>query len=170
MIRNAVSGILLISLTAISLTSCVASHSLSRAGPSAPNACTQASISTNQNNLVIAAHYTDTQPRLYLLHNVSNTQLILNHESGHHASAGWGSLISAGHWSAILMNEPNFTLSCTALSQDKSQVLNCATVVTACELQHVEISARNMGHGWVTEDQTSEQLVPAIEKRGFKLQ
>ena len=107
----------------------------------------------------------DAAPRIYLIQNKSNQTFWLNHVTHRPMNAGWASSISPDHWSAILVDEPAFALSCSTVTGPQNQRLNCADVTNVCLLSTKPIKAGD--HYWVTEDRMGADILSAIQQRGF---
>ncbi|OGT49440.1 MAG: hypothetical protein A3F17_02680 [Gammaproteobacteria bacterium RIFCSPHIGHO2_12_FULL_41_15] len=134
-----------------------------------PLGCVATQTKTADNELILAPESTQ-KSRVYLLFNQSKKKYLINHvgDPGT-ASAGWGSVIEPGHWSAILLNQNNFSVNCTEYDGSFTQVLNCNNVMKVCQLSPKENSGFvGQGSFWIAENKTLENLYPTIHARGFK--
>ncbi|MCW5589494.1 MAG: hypothetical protein KIT27_07490 [Legionellales bacterium] len=112
----------------------------------------------------------NSRTHLYLLHNTSDKSFTFDHPMTHTgASAGWASNLKPNFWSAIVVNKPNFQLSCnassTATEKKDHAELSCKEMVKVCELTTVKIPDSQAGTYWYAENQSYQSLLSAIEKR-----
>lgn len=133
--------------------------------------CTTTQFSFQQGNIVLTPPLSAVGT-IYIFYNRSNRAFFLDHPVARpSASAGWGSELQPQHYSAILMNQSPFTLTCTALSKmGPGQALNCREVVKVCRLQSATITLKSLpGSYWLVENVTRRALYAGIQKRGFAL-
>ncbi len=155
--------IIIVTLATLLLVSCAKQVVLTAAVPnnSIPT-CAVSNLRVGQ-NIILNAYR--PAPGVYLIHNTSSKSFWLNHLSKRPMNAGWASSIAPDHWSAILVDQPNFTMNCSIISDPQKQTLNCADVAQVCLLATKPIERGN--HYWVAEDQTKAAILPAIQKRGL---
>ena len=108
--------------------------------------------------------------QIYFLQNTSKQSLWIDHvvEKNRSANAGWSSYIRPGKWSAILINRKNFILTCAAIEPGKVDYQNCAKAVSMCTPK-ITFNSKRKGSYWLVEDQSWDNLLSALEKRGVKL-
>ncbi len=134
---------------------------------STPSNCITSSFIIANQQLVLNLNSKDKKPHLFLLHNTSKQKIWLNHLTNRSASAGWGSQVSPGNWSAILQDTANFALSCQQYTATGTVTLNCAKVLAVCERQDFVIPQGDVSHYWVSENLPFIKLTAAMAKRGF---
>lgn len=107
-------------------------------------------------------------PQVFLFQNISGNDFWFNHPVKYaSASAGWNSFIHANHWTAFLVTQPNFAISCSQMVPGSVQPLSCQKVIQVCALQNVKNNAKLNGNFWLAEDQPLDALLAKIKKRGI---
>ena len=106
----------------------------------------------------------NTKTSVYILHNIGKQTYTLDHRPQHpSASAGWGSMLSPGHWSAISIKQANFSMQCRSVSSSK--IVDCKKVVNACEMSALPAWIEDT-QGWLAENQSSlKEVLAAVQKR-----
>lgn len=106
---------------------------------------------------------------VYLLQNKQKFPIILNHEKRQpNASAGWGSKLDVGHWSAMMVSQNDFSLVCAnAKDQEHGwKTLACDQVLTACRITEFTDHGDNRGATfWLAENGTYPQIMAELQKR-----
>lgn len=112
-------------------------------------------------------------PELYFLHNTSQALLWLNHEKLHpDLSAGWGSSLKGGSWSALMVSQSDFHLTCAQLDGATLHRRDCQSVLEICQIpgfHAAEASGENATY-WVAENLNYAALLNALSARGITLQ
>lgn len=102
--------------------------------------------------------------RVFLLHNTTSGVIMVNHQvSNPGASAGWMSEISPNQWSAIAMNQPNFSLVCMAYIPPRLGFINCTNALSICSFP---ASNQTLGTFWLAENQSLPKLLNTLAQRG----
>lgn len=110
------------------------------------------------------------KPLLVMIHNLSNTELWITHpESEPSASAGWSSRVQAGHWSALVLREKSFELSCIESKPGHEQKVPCAGVLAVCQWTDLTMPGEGNETYWAGEDMTLPDLKGHLEREGFIL-
>ena len=115
------------------------------------------------NNLLLQGK--QQAPTLYLLHNLTNQPLYLNHETGHGMSAGWASKIDSGKWSAFLVDKPHFSLICQTST---FKTITCKHHIAVLAQAIQPLTKQQIGTYWVAENQAYTALLSEIKKRKIK--
>ncbi len=103
-----------------------------------------------------------------MIHNLSNNDLWITHPvSDPGASAGWSSHLQAGHWSALVLKEKKFELSCIESKPGHEQQVSCSTVVAVCQWHTKDLPEKSSGTYWAAEDMELSPLIAYIKRRGF---
>lgn len=109
------------------------------------------------------------KPSLFLIHNQGEKELWLTHpikDPG--ASAGWTSKLSAGHWSALNIDN-NFALSCVESTPGHEQEISCKSVLEVCKYKKLSFPEDSKGSYWAGENLKLSELMAHLGERGFKL-
>ena len=112
------------------------------------------------------------QSQLFLLYNVSNHKILINHylwgDPG--ASAGWSSVIASNRWSAIVLNRTKFPISCKVMGHEYKKV-DCAKVLFACQFPNISINAKRLSHSsfWAVESVFLHQLLQRLQQRFIQI-
>ncbi|QLH43741.1 MAG: hypothetical protein HWD59_14285 [Coxiellaceae bacterium] len=106
---------------------------------------------------------------IWLVYNQSTQPIWLVHPTAHHgASAGWSSYLTAGHWTAVMVGHPQFTLACH-LKDQPLQPQDCQSLLTICQLTTVAIPTQAKGTYWLAEDLSLPALQRQLQQRGIQL-
>lgn len=112
-----------------------------------------------------------TKPAVFLLHNLSASELWLTHPNRSDVmSAGWSSRLQAGYWSALTTDEKNFILNCIESRPGHEQQISCADVMAVCKFPNVTLPENTSGTFWAGEDRPVGPLIAYIKRRGFLLE
>lgn len=110
------------------------------------------------------------KPLLVMIHNLSNTDLWITHPvSDPGASAGWSSRLQSGNWSALMLDQEAFELSCIESKPGHEQQIPCTGAISVCQWASVTMPAQTTGTFWAGEDMTLSALTAYLAGRGFGL-
>lgn len=114
--------------------------------------CDKTGIAMTQKQILFSAKAGGQ--RLYIIHNISKNTVWLDHVAAHPAaSAGWGSKLEAGHWSALALDKKQFGLICERLPQNGGiKKLVCGDVITVCSVKNAQFPKDSTGSFWVSEN------------------
>ncbi len=134
--------------------------------------CDNQGIHWQGSNAVLNVGMPSSSPEVYVFQNVSDKSYWLNHASNPPAaSAGWGSQIDPGHYSAMLQIRDNFSINCNSIAPGKATPLNCKQVLKVCHLHNVKLPLDAMGGFWIAENEKdSQNLIAAMRQRGFRME
>lgn len=111
----------------------------------------------------------DHEPNIYFLHNVSKSVFLwLNHEKRDpSASAGWGSQLKPGKWSALMVSQPRFKLTCAQLVNNAMITISCEGILTACHIDHFDnhSGAAVNTTFWIVENATFDEIIQRLQER-----
>lgn len=111
-----------------------------------------------------------SQSTVTMIHNLSSTDLWVTHPvSDPGASAGWSSHLQAGHWSALVMNDKKFELSCIESRPGHEQQVACSAVLAVCQWAATDLPKKASNTWWAAEDMALSPLIAYIKRRGFVL-
>lgn len=104
------------------------------------------------------------KPVIYLIKNISSQEIWLDRVLKSHASAsaGWGTSLKPGNWSALQVTRRSLLLSCQRQQADKLITTNCSQTIDVCRalVQPVET-----GSFWLSEDKSKKELEDELVKR-----
>jgi hypothetical protein len=123
-----------------------------------------------QNKMILLPGPSDRHAvKIYFLHNTSQQSLWLDHhrEKQKSANAGWSSYLRPGKWSAIMLTQQNFALSCAIIHPGKVEYQTCTKTISVCTPNQVSFKTKRQGSYWLAEDQTFEELEKTLGKRGI---
>ena len=122
-----------------------------------------------KSNLLILHAANNSHPHLYLFYNKSTKNLLLEHPHVHRgASAGWSSELKAKHWSAFLVNRPNFAISCATMKKNYhvSANENCTELLKVCHYRSFKTKKGNLqGTFWVAENAPLLKIQKTMRQR-----
>ncbi|MEO8402209.1 MAG: hypothetical protein ABI597_10515 [Gammaproteobacteria bacterium] len=133
--------------------------------------CSPVEMTSQNNNLILSGVDQKHQSQVYIFKNLSSHSIWLDHPvEKRSSSAGWSSYLRVGNSSALMVNRKNFSISCEVIKPGKVDTLDCAKVISVCAPNHIEIlKTDKKGTYWLAENQSWDELVVALEKRGVKL-
>jgi len=133
-----------------------------------PNTCVEDGFKFENNNLVLNEG-SSTKESLYLFHNISDENLLLNiaPQKDPGASAGWASDLGSGNWSAIAMDIEDFEFNCSKVGPGEFKNLNCENVIKICRFKEPVFNSENNGSYWVAENKPLSNLLDVIKNRGI---
>lgn len=130
----------------------------------------------NQNIILNTAAYQHAA-RLYFIKNISPITLWLSHPQTKHghaphlvadeggiAHAGWDSKIDPGNWSAILLTQKDFAISCASLKKHQVKILDCSELISVCE-PNIELSINVRGNYWFVENKPWQSFIKGVKAR-----
>lgn len=137
--------------------------------PVYPPNCTTKMISFQGNNLILGIKATDRQHRAYVLYNASSTPILVRHISdGELLSLPMPSIVQPNKWTAILLEENYFPMSCQEYSDYGRFNVPCSSVIKACELAVSPVMLSAQGEYWITEnDDSFSSLFKGIRGEGI---
>lgn len=105
-----------------------------------------------------------------MIHNLSSTDLWVTHPvSEPNMSAGWSSHLQAGNWSALVINDKKFELSCIESRPGHEQQVACSTVLAVCQWPVKALPDKSAASYWAAEDMQLSPMIAYIARRGFAL-
>lgn len=103
-----------------------------------------------------------------MVHNLSSSDLWITHPvSEPNTSAGWSSHLQAGNWSALVVNDEAFELSCIESRPGHEQQVPCSTVLAVCQWSAASLPQRGVDSMWAGEDMLLSPLTAYMKRRGF---
>lgn len=110
------------------------------------------------------------KPQVMLIHNSSNLDLWVTHPvSDPGASAGFSSRIQAGKWSALVVDQKAFELSCIESKPGHEQQIPCTGTINVCQWSEVTLPNQSSGIFWAAENMELPALITHLGSNGFGL-
>lgn len=135
-----------------------------------PTQCRVSGLKYVHDSISLFSQHT-AYPRLYVLENISKHPIWLNHDD--HRSgmdAGWASELFPQRWSAILVTQHNFDLTCHWHNKSgHMEKLPCHIILRACQFSEFTVKNPISGGYWVAESVPYRALESSIRARGFEL-
>lgn len=130
-----------------------------------PQGCRPVAIKEDIAKLTVA------KPALMMVHNLSSGDLWITHPvSEPNAGAGFSSRIQAGNWSALVMSDKIFELSCVESMPGHEQQIPCRDVIAVCQWDKVKLSTEQASSTyWAGEDMGLSPLMAYLSRCGFSL-
>ena len=111
-----------------------------------------------------------TKSTVTLIHNLSSTDLWVTHPvSDPGAGADWSSHLQAGNWSALVLNDEKFELSCIESRPGHEQQVSCSSVLAVCQWPATDLPQKASDTWWAAEDMLLSPMIAYIKRRGFVL-
>lgn len=133
-----------------------------------PKGCNPKMVGYQGDNLVLGTQSSSRLYRVYVLYNATYQPILMSHLTGGHIlDLPMPSVIQPGNWSAILVDENNFTMNC----QDHSGSgygISCVNAIMGCELAVSEVMLSSQGEYWITENNDNHSsLFSSIRGEGI---
>lgn len=116
---------------------------------------------------------TTKQPLMLMLHNLSDADLwVTRPASNQGAQAGFSSLLQAGKWSALAINQDNASLplQCIESKPGHEQAIPCSDVLAICQWPKVTFPEANAGIFWAGENMLLAPIQAYLARQGYVLQ
>lgn len=111
-----------------------------------------------------------TKSSVTMIHNLSNSDLWITHPvSEAETNANWSSHLQAGHWSALVMNDKPFELSCIESKPGHEQQVSCSVVLAVCQWTATSLPKKSTDTWWAAENMDLSPLIAYIKRHGFVL-
>ncbi|HLD16208.1 MAG TPA: hypothetical protein VJB02_00630 [Coxiellaceae bacterium] len=134
-----------------------------------PAGCKPIQASFQQGGWVLSPQPGDSSSpssKLYVIYNDSQQALVLDRITASFpgAQAGWRSPIAPNRWSALMLNDSNFVLSCQKQQGTLVEQVNCKQKIRVCRIpMPVPASGTASGSYWLSESVSLSRLEKAIE-------
>ena len=127
--------------------------------------CSRANVKADGKFFILNNKSKLAQAKLFLIKNNSKQKILLNRiqEGSPHASAGWGSYLTQRHWSALVLSQPRFILSCSTPQARGTNYVNCSKFIQVCEA-NIHLN-ENQGGYWLVENTNWDELIKKIFKK-----
>lgn len=110
------------------------------------------------------------KPTLFLLHNISDTQLWLIHPAKDgSANAGFSSFLQIDRWSALLLPKKKLKLNCIESKPGHEQTASCNGLISVSRCSTATIPNKHPGIFWVAENLNLQILLEHLSAKGFEL-
>ena len=110
------------------------------------------------------------KPVMIMIHNLSEADLWITHPvSDPGASAGGTSSLTAGKWSALVVNKESYALNCIESKPGHEQQIPCEGMLAVCKWSAVKIKSQQGGTYWAGENMNWSDLTTYLGGRGFSL-
>lgn len=139
-------------------------------GTANPEGCSSSGYKFSAKELVLN-NGTGGELNLYLLNNISEDTIYMNHEPKDNpgASAGWSTELAAGNWTAISISEENFAFTCGKMVPGRFQEVPCSGELDVCKFTKAGFSEKAKGSYWVSENKTLDATLETIKSRGIEV-
>ncbi len=130
--------------------------------------CIPLEINSENKEIILPGPEEARKNKLYVVKNLTDKSIWLDHPVLHpSASAGWSSYLRKNNASALIVNRKNFNLNCAVIKPGKVDYLDCAKAVSICSPKEVLFKSSRKGTYWIAEDQSWEELMKTLDKRGL---
>jgi len=116
---------------------------------------------------------TNMPNQLFLFYNRDKQAVWLDHPVSHpSASAGWASKLQPGKWSALLVSDPRFQVSCNYMNK-KGQYrrMTCDKAIIVCHMRQIKMKNqdKNNGNFWAGENRSLTELITYLKQRDIDI-
>lgn len=126
--------------------------------------CSPAKVQVKNRMFILNKGYKSKNSKIFLITNKSNQVILVNHpEKDGHASAGWGSNLQPGNWSALLLSKKDFAITCTIVNAGNVQDLDCGNVIKVCEA-NAQVKNETSNY-WIAEDKSFDDMVKDVKNK-----
>ena len=122
------------------------------------------------NKLILNAKSNKKVTWVYVIENKSKKTIYINHPADHPgtASAGWGTRLDAQKWTAIMLDRPNFAITCqNGLTGNPQSVVACKKVLKVSRFKPHSNNTNKQGSYWIGENQSLDKLLQTLNVRGI---
>jgi hypothetical protein len=133
--------------------------------PSDPNTpCSQEGF-VFKNNQIYFNNDTNAAHRIFLIHNITPTPVVLNKldNTGAMGSGGWTSRLDGNQWSALAMSQPNLNLSCESFNPPFYRLMDCKNGLSVCTYH----AKNNTGSFWIVENTSLLNVLKTLKQRNM---
>jgi hypothetical protein len=124
------------------------------------------------NKTLLNTHEDDskTKTAVFVVRNISGHPLIISHHDKTSLFAtSWKSDISPNAWSAIMVENADFPITCSLKSEQGAEVIPCQDNLEICKFARVRISIASLGTYWVAENKLKlGDVMKKIRKKGIR--
>ncbi|MBB71620.1 MAG: hypothetical protein CMF50_04425 [Legionellales bacterium] len=122
-----------------------------------PRGCNDKSVQYSGDHVILGATPSDHKYRVFVFKNISYDPISLHYTPpANKFSYSMVSTLQPELWSALLVNEQNFTLTCKSSNDYYGMPYNCSDVIRACELAVSPVMLSSQGEYWITENNHSK--------------
>ncbi len=128
-------------------------------------------VKVNGKHLILNTMKSADKNFVYLIHNNSKQSVYINHppKKVGSANAGWMSRLSAQQWSALMVSEPNFAITCqNKLMASEQSFVSCKRYLKIYRFKPQKLMADKQGNYWLGENQSLEKLKITLKTRGIE--
>lgn len=134
------------------------------------NSCIPLEIKSANKEIILPGPDEPKKSKIYFFKNLTDKSIWLDHPVLHpSASAGWSSYLRKENASALVVNRKNFNLNCAVIKPGKVEYLDCSKVVSICAPKEVVFKSPRKGTYWIAEDQSFDDLLKTMNKRGVEI-
>jgi hypothetical protein len=131
--------------------------------------CLSARSQIENNKIILLGSAEHHASQIYFFKNTSRQSVFIDHvKQNPGASAGWSSYLRPYHWSALVLNQKNFTVSCVMIQPGKVIPLNCSRTLFICSPQNIIPRLPLKGNYWLVEDKPWNLFLRQLVKQGVK--
>ncbi len=124
----------------------------------------------SQDKIIFLPGPTAGTAQIYFLKNISKHSIWIDHPvKNAPVSAGWSSYLRPGNWSAFLLTQKDFAISCVAIRPGKVDYLDCAQEISVCAPTNLKFNPARKSSYWLVEDKPLDDLVKALQNRGVSV-
>jgi hypothetical protein len=135
-----------------------------------PKGCSSKDILYSGDEVVLASVPTKETYRVFVFGNATDRPIQVNHilPETNPKWQIWDSEINEDQWSALLLGQTNFSMTCQQKEGEAWDKVPCKDVVKVCELAVSEVMQSSRGNYWITENQPNQaQLFGWIRFQGI---
>lgn len=137
-----------------------------------PRGCEAIGYEFQDGQLVLQPKPEEGQQALYMIHNISNDNIVIANEPPEDAivAAVWETDVKRYRWASFAMNKSDVRFNCNVVKyRDDKQKVNCADVVKVCTYPRAKFALGNMGTYWVTTNKSQSDAVRKAIQKGILL-
>lgn len=146
-----------------SLSLCLLTPATTRAEEVLPESCTPYSI-RGESTLLPAG-----TSRIVMLHNLSESEIWITHPAESEHDAPWSSRLQPNYWSALVLGENAFEMSCIESKPGHEQQISCEQTLAVCEWPLKQKEKKLQAPLWAGENMPMTVLIAYIGRHGFEL-
>jgi len=137
-----------------------------------PRGCKTVGYQFQAGQLILDPQVEDSDQTVYLIGNRSRGRLLVKFKEQEYAliHPNWQTEINYNRFSAFATDEKNIHFTCQKIHRGKvGDKVDCGETLKICQYPRAKFAEHNLGNYWITHNQSLNQAVRAIIRRGVLL-
>jgi len=133
-----------------------------------PHGCRELGFEFQSPLLLIKSNPKGQQQTLFLIHNITPTDIRLKDETAPRFSPNYEKIIPANSWAAFAFDSDLVQFNCSAAVNDENK-FNCQHAVELCQYNNAKFPDQNFGTYWLEETGSRDETMEEAIQKGILL-